>query len=146
MIEFYTEDEKDFVISTSKFEELHPEELRWTKKERQKFFKEEDGNGIQMFYGGILVGELLWSIAKMDKTAYIASFSIDKNYWGCGYGLLLRRVYLNMMLNFGYKYVIGHAKNGSSWHIAKKTGAKLIKTEKNWGGTGEKYYYYKQKL
>jgi len=146
-LEFYTEKEDDILKIDVDFEKFHPKNLRWSHEDRRYFFEIIDGKALWMIVDDEVIGEILWE--KYDskgKIAYIDSFSIKKEEHGKGYGSLFKQVFYNILKNSGYKEVRGHAKDGKSWNISKKMGAKLIKTYENYEGTGLKYHYYKQKL
>jgi len=145
-------DEDTFV-----FERLHPKELRWTKKDRNIFFNKEKGRAVWMIINDEPIAEILWNIAPVDPldeieekdwplAPYIWSTSVKKKYQGKGYGTLLKQMLYNHLRNLGHKEVYGHARQGSSWNITEKLGAEYLYAIDNYEGTGEMYYYYKQKL
>lgn len=140
----------NFTMGHEKFEHLHPKQLRWNQDDRQDFRRHDGGHGIWMYLDDEMIGEILWN--KMDswrikkKIAYIWSLSIAKEHQEKGYGQILKLVLYSSLKNIGYTEVRGHARDGKSWKLSKKLGAKLIKTIENYQQTGEKYHYYKQKL
>lgn len=153
MIAFHFYDEsfwKKYHDEILEFEQLHSNQIRWSVKEKEDFFEIEGGRVLWMTIFNQLTGEILWNVdttsTKSKKIAYIWSNSIVEYQQNKGYGTLMKQVLYNSLRNMGYHEIKGHAKEGSSWNISKKMGAKLIKKIKNYGETGETYYYYKQKL
>jgi len=154
MITLYTEedipDSFECWNESLELEKLHPRQLRWTCKDRADFFEIENGKALWMVIYGELVGEILWYVDPTykgkKKVAYICSNSVPKSLQGKGYSTLMKQILYNYLRNEGYDQVRGHAKEGKSWDISRRLGAKLIKKVENYWETGKTYYYYKQKL
>lgn len=81
---------------------------------------------------------------KNRNAVYVYGTTILSKFQGKGYGKEIKQYFLNEMKNnYSYRYILGHAKQGSSWEINKKFGASEIKVETNWQKSGMSFYFYK---
>ena len=46
----------------------------------------------------------------------------------------------------GYEYILSHSNAGAMVHLDESFGAKILKEEKNWGGSKETHYLTETKL
>ena len=65
---------------------------------------------------------------------------------GQGLGYKLIDAVIEWMINSEYKFLIGEAREGASWHIFKSVGAEEILNYENWGGTNETYTSFKLEI
>lgn len=78
-----------------------------------------------------------------DKdVVYVCSASVDQSVQGEGIGYLLARAFRAFASSEGYRFIIGHAREGKPMRINEKLGAKPVKKYENWYKTKEDYLLY----
>jgi len=80
------------------------------------------------------------------RTLYVYSTTILPQFRGTGLGKILKAYLLGRAFEAGYKFVVGHARQGASAALNVGFGAELRRRHANWYGTGEHYWFYVQKL
>jgi len=131
------------------FEKEHPKELRWDDKYKLYMFttKGERCQGIWLRdkEKNILVAEaiLTW---QSSNVVHIDGFTVLPSHRGQGLGYKLIDAVIEWMINSEYRFLIGEAREGASWHIFKSVGAEEILNYENWGGTNETYTSFKLEI
>ena len=80
------------------------------------------------------------------RALYVYSTTILKRYEGGGYGKILKAYMLGRAFEAGYRWVVGHAKEGASVALNVRFGAEVGRRHRNWYGTGDAYRFYVLKL
>ena len=81
-----------------------------------------------------------------QRALYVYSTTILRPYEGRGRGAILKAYLLGRAFEAGYRWVVGHAKEGASVALNRRFGAALRRRHANWYGTGEPYRFYVRKL
>jgi hypothetical protein len=76
----------------------------------------------------------------------VYSTTILRQYEGRGLGASLKAYVLGRAFEAGYRWVVGHAKEGGSVALNRRLGAELRQRHANWYGTGEPFRFYALKL
>ena len=83
---------------------------------------------------------------RFRKAMYVYSTTILPRFQGRGLGKILKAHHLGRLQQAGYRYAIGHARDGASVALNLAFGAKLLTRHPNWYGTGELYRFYELEL
>ena len=81
-----------------------------------------------------------------DRALYLYSNTIVRTLEGKGLGTILKAYVLGRAFEAGYRWVVGHAREGGSVALNLRFGAKLGRRHANWADTGEPYRFYTLKL
>jgi len=113
--------------------------------------RERRGHGRQVdsAYAGNVIGYPLTEKEEMEfhqielpsdqKMIYVFNFIVDSPYQGRGYGKKAVHGVRKGAKEKGYERLVAHFRKNSSFVMAKKLGAKEIKTFPNWEGGDEDY-------
>ncbi len=80
------------------------------------------------------------------RALYVYSTTILSAYEDSGFGKILKAYVLGRAVEAGYRWVVGHAKEGASLTLNQRFGAKIHRRHTNWFGTGDPYRFYSLKL
>jgi hypothetical protein len=80
------------------------------------------------------------------KALYVYSTTILERLEDHGLGKILKAYLLGRAFEAGYRWVVGHAREGGSVALNLRFGAELRQRHRNWYGTGEAYRFYVLKL
>src|SRR5882762_5582467 len=80
------------------------------------------------------------------RTLYVYSTTILRRYEGRGLGAILKAYVLGRTFEAGYRWVVGHAKEGASVALNRRFGAELRRRHTNWSDTGDVHWFYVLKL
>jgi GNAT superfamily N-acetyltransferase len=80
------------------------------------------------------------------RAFYVFSTTILPQYEGRGLGAILKAYLLGRAFGAGYRWVVGHAKEGASVALNQRFGAVFRRRHANWYGTGDPYRFYVLKL
>jgi GNAT superfamily N-acetyltransferase len=83
---------------------------------------------------------------RLRTALYVFSTTIRPRFQGQGLGKILKAHHLGRIQQAGYRYAIGHARDGASVALNIAFGAKILTPHPNWYGTGEIYHFYEMKL
>jgi GNAT superfamily N-acetyltransferase len=131
------------------FEKEHPKELRWDDKYKMYMFttKGERCQGIWFRdrEKNILIAEdiLTW---QSSNIVHIDGFTVLPSHRGQGIGYKLIDAVIQWAIDSDYKFLIGEARQGASWHMFESIGSEEILRYENWGGTDETYISFKLEL
>lgn len=78
------------------------------------------------------------------NTVYTYAFAFKKQYHKTGYAKTLKRIFYSRMRKNRIKYISGHVVEGTTDKFSGA--AEIIKTFKNWHGTGLVFEYYRRPL
>lgn len=81
-----------------------------------------------------------------ERVLYVYSTTVLPQDEGRGFGRILKAYLLGRAVEAGYRWVVGHAKEGASVALNQRFGAKLGRRHPNWADTGEPYRFYALKL
>jgi len=81
-----------------------------------------------------------------SRALYLYSTTILRQYEGKGLGRVLKAYVLGRAFEAGYRWVVGHAREGASVALNRSFGAELRRCHTNWYGTDERYWFYVQRL
>lgn len=81
-----------------------------------------------------------------ERALYVYSTTVLRRYEGRGLGTILKAYVLGRAFEAGYRWAIGHAKEGASVALNLRFGAELGRRHANWYGTGDAYRFYMLKL
>ncbi len=80
------------------------------------------------------------------RALYVYSTTVLPEYEDRGFGRIVKAYLLGRAVEAGYRWVVGHAKEGPSVALNLRFGAKLGRRHANWADTGEPYQFYMLKL
>ena len=80
------------------------------------------------------------------RAFYVYSTTVLPRFQGRGLGKILKAHHLGRMRQAGYRYAIGHARDGASLALNLRFGAKLLTRHPDWHGTGDLYRFYELRL
>jgi len=80
------------------------------------------------------------------RALYVYSTTVLPEYEGRGFGQIIKAYLRGRARGAGYRWVVGHAKEGASVALNLRFGAKLGRRHPNWSDTGEPYRFYSLKL
>ncbi len=132
---------------TFKFEREHPVELRWDNTYKLYKLTQDGCQGIWLKCpkSGELVGEILLSW-ESKNVLHVESFTVMPNYRKMGLGHDLVKLAVDWGTLSNYEFIVGEARQGSSWNIFKNFGAEEILIYKDWNGCRENYISFKIQL
>jgi GNAT superfamily N-acetyltransferase len=81
-----------------------------------------------------------------DRALYVYSTTVVPAYEGRGFGTIVKAYLLGCAFNAGYRWVVGHAREGASVALNQRFGAELRRRHPNWSETGDPYWFYTLKL
>ena len=81
-----------------------------------------------------------------QRALYVYSSTILRRYEGTRLGTVLKAYMLSRAHKAGYRWAVGHAKEGASVALNRRFGAKLRRRHPNWSGTGDAFWFYVLKL
>jgi GNAT superfamily N-acetyltransferase len=81
-----------------------------------------------------------------ERALYVYSTTVLRRYEGRGLGTILKAYMLGRAFEAGYRWVVGHAREGASVALNVRFGAELGRRDPNWYGTGDAYRFYVLKL
>lgn len=131
---------------TFKFERDHPKELRWDDKYKLWMLEENDKcQGIWLRDKNKLIAEIIvtW---QSENVIHGESITVIPEYRRQGLATKLVNLTLDWGENMGFKWFIGEARKGNSWHVFENLGAQPILTYENWNRTGEDYMFFKMEI
>jgi GNAT superfamily N-acetyltransferase len=81
-----------------------------------------------------------------ERALYVYSTTVLPAYEGRGFGTIVKAYLLGRAVEAGYRWVVGHAKEGRSVALNQRFGAELRRRHPNWSETGDPYWFYTLKL
>jgi len=93
-----------------------------------------------------LPGLTALSPAEKDAAFYCYSNTLLLAFQHRGFGAVLKKHWLSLVANAGFKIVYGHARPGGSQDLNASFGAVFLHTFSNWYGTQEDYKLYRHGL
>ncbi len=146
---------------TMGFEAVYPEQLGMTLGAKRNLLKTPGAVVVWMFVDVALAGEaygipMVGFVQDMEgaelveddpaQGLYCFSNTILPAFQGRGLGEVLKRHWLGMARERGYRAVYGHARPGASQGLNAKFGARFLGDFPDWYGTGESYRLYRLEL
>ena len=120
------------------------------------FLAIDDGGVVGAIYATPLYPhDSLWSDGKWnisdyehigDKVAYVCSVGVLPEYRCLGIAKKMKQKMNKALKDSGYEYILSHSNAGAMVHLDESFGAKILKEEKNWGGSKETHYLTETKL
>lgn len=107
-------------------------EAHCSKLDFRDFCNEEDFPGIKK----------LLPRYESNETCYQNAFGVLPGYRGRGIGRLLKEATIHEAKKQGFRFLLGHAREGAAIGINKKFGARIIRPYEDFGGTGTTHYLY----
>lgn len=144
------------------FERRYHPELAMSLAEKRDLLHERDALTVSMYEPGRrrLIGEsygvpVQAVLAEEDnegkadlrpfakrRALDVYSTTILKRYEDEGFGKILKAYVLGRAFEAGYRWVVGHAKEGGSVALNRRFGAEIRRRHANWFGTGDPYRFY----
>ncbi len=81
-----------------------------------------------------------------SRAFYVYSTTILRQYEDRGLGAILKAYVLGRAFEAGYRWVVGHAKEGASVALNQRFGAEVRRRHAHWSGNGDPYQFYVLKL
>jgi GNAT superfamily N-acetyltransferase len=81
-----------------------------------------------------------------EGALYVYSTTVVRRYEGRGLGTILKAYVLGRAFEAGYRWVVGHAREGASVALNVRFGTELRQRHANWYGTGDAYRFYVLRL
>ncbi len=85
-------------------------------------------------------------LGKRVKALYHYSIGVLPEYQGMGIGKALKRATILEAKRQGYRFLVGHAKEGAALELNKKLGARVTESYDDWFNTGNTHYLYELDL
>jgi GNAT superfamily N-acetyltransferase len=150
------------IRATMVFDRLYHPNLQQTIAEKRDVLRHAIAVWMYDAGRGILIGEAYGTPAdeadddgegyedishyRRHKAMYVYSTTILPRFQGRGLGKILKAHHLGRIQQAGYRYVIGHARDGASVALNLGFGAKLLTRHPDWHGTGDLYRFYELAL
>jgi GNAT superfamily N-acetyltransferase len=138
------------------FEELFEPNLQLDKEEKQRII--EKGIAVWLYVNGVLAGEIYGAtleslgeqIEDTEKetldTVYCYSTAVLPHFQGEGFSKILKAFWLGMVVERGYKCVVGHATTAIALHLNELFGATRGAWHEDWYDTDRTATYYRIEL
>jgi GNAT superfamily N-acetyltransferase len=146
---------------TMEFEAVYPVQLQMTLRAKRNLLKTPGAVVVWMFVNSVLAGEaygipMQGFVQEMQgaelvqddpaEGLYCFSNTVLPAFQGRGLGEALKKHWLGMARERGFRVVYGHARPGASQRLNAKFGARFLEDFPDWYGTGETYRLYRMPL